>query len=64
MATEDDIAAIEAILQEGASRVTTDGVTVQFDLAALKARLAALRREATPTARPKIAQADLSGFAS
>ena len=62
MAVADDIAKIEAILQEGASRVTTDGVTVQFDLDSLRKRLAVLKRQEDGTKRPRIATVDLSGF--
>lgn len=57
-----EIAAIEAQLSEGAKRVRTDGVEVEYDIAALERRLAYLRRmnDDTVLVRPRIATVDLS----
>jgi len=62
MAIADDIAKLEAILNEGTSRVTVDGVTVQYDLDKVRSRLMALKAEQDATLRPRAAQIDLSGF--
>ena len=56
----DQIAALEATLNEAANRVTTDGVTVQYDLDAARRRLEELKRQQDGTRRPRVAQIDLS----
>jgi len=62
MALADDIAKLEAILNEGTGRVTIDGVTVQYDLGEVRQRLAALKRREDAAKRPRAAAIDLSGF--
>lgn len=61
MALADQIAQLESILDAGASRVTTDGVTVQYDLEEIRRRLAKLQNELDQTKRPRLASIDLSG---
>jgi hypothetical protein len=51
----------EAILNRGATRVTTDGVTVEYDLVAVRARLTDLKAQQDATKRPRAAGIDLSG---
>ncbi len=60
MATADEIAALEAIQNAGAGRVTTDGLTVSFDLDEIRRRLAALRDKADQAKRPRVARINLS----
>lgn len=53
-------AEIKAKLAEGASRVTTDGVTVVWELDELRKELAEIDRLLYPTKRPRVASFDLS----
>lgn len=62
MAYETEIANLEAILNAGASQVSVDGRNVAYDFDAIRRRLAELRRKQDATKRPRVAQADLSGF--
>lgn len=62
MAVADKIAELEAILDAGVSRTSTDGLSVQFDLDEIRRRLVALRDQADGTQRPRIAQINLSNF--
>jgi len=62
MAYETEIAKLEAILNEGASRVTVDGMTVQYDLDDVRRRLNELKAKQDATKRPRAASIDLSGF--
>lgn len=60
MSLTSQIAAIEAILDEGARSVSTDGLSVSYDLDALRRRLEELRRQQDATRRPRVAGIDLS----
>ena len=60
MSLSSEIAAIEATLNEGARSVSTDGLSVQYDLNALRRRLEELRRQQDATRRPRVAGIDLS----
>jgi len=60
MPLADDIAELEAILQEGAEQVAVDGTSVRYRFDEIRRRLAALKRQQEPTKRPRIAQIDLS----
>jgi len=62
MAYETEIAKLEAILNEGTSRVTVDGMTVQYDLDEVRQRLNELKAKQDATKRPRAASIDLSGF--
>jgi hypothetical protein len=62
MALADRIAELERILDAGGESVTTDGLTVKWDLGEVRKRLAELRREDVPDKRPRVATIDLSGF--
>jgi len=61
MSLSTEIAEAETILNRGATRVTTDGVTVEYDLAAVRARLTDLKAQQDATKRPRAAGIDLSG---
>lgn len=54
------IAKIEAILNAGASTVSTDGTTVTYNFAELRRRLKELRQADPAFKRPRIGQIDLS----
>ena len=60
MSLTTEIAAIEAILNDGARAVSTDGRSVQDELPALRRRLEELRRKQDATKRPRVAGIDLS----
>jgi uncharacterized protein (UPF0335 family) len=62
MAYETEIARLEAILNSGASDVSTDVDRTAFDHKSIREQLAKLRRKQDATKRPRQAQADLSGF--
>lgn len=53
---------LRAILARGATSITTDGVTVNYDLAAVRQRLADINRILNPKARPRFANINLGGF--
>jgi len=59
-----EIARLEAILNAGARSVTTDGQKVDYDLDAIRRRLAELRAEDDNTLpkRPRAASIRLTGF--
>jgi hypothetical protein len=59
VAYEDEIAEIEAILNAGVTDVATDAVRSSYDQAALRKRLAELKRQQSPAARPRCAQINL-----
>lgn len=61
---DDEISRIEEILNQGAERVTKDGVTVQYNLESLRKRLAYLTRadEDEQKKRPACASIDLSNY--
>jgi hypothetical protein len=52
---------LRAILARGASSVTTDGVTVNYDLAAVRQRLEDINRILNPKAHPRFANINLGG---
>jgi hypothetical protein len=54
------IAQIEAILNNGATSVTIDGTTVNYDFAELRRRLKELRNTDPAYRRSRIGQIDLS----
>jgi hypothetical protein len=54
------IAQIEAILNNGATSVTTDGTTINYDFAELRRRLKELRNTDPAYRRSRIGQIDLS----
>lgn len=54
------IAKIEAILNTGATSVTTDGTTVNYDFEELRRRLKELRNTDPALKRSRIGQIDLS----
>jgi hypothetical protein len=54
------IAKIEAILNTGATSVTTDGTTVNYDFDELRRRLKELRNTDPAYRRSRIGQIDLS----
>ena len=58
------IAEIQAVLRSGVKTVTVDGVTTQFDLAALRRELSFLMKTDTvnKSRRPTCASIDLSRF--
>jgi hypothetical protein len=62
VSTETTIADLEAILDAGGSRVTVDGLSVQYDLDQVRKRLAELRRSQDAAKRPRVATIDLSNF--
>jgi len=62
MALEDEIAELEGILNAGANRLTTDGLTVSYDLEKIRRRLAELKERQEAGTRPRAAAIDLSGF--
>jgi hypothetical protein len=62
MANETEIARLEAILNGGATDVSTDGVRVVTDHASIRRRLAELKRMDDVSRRPVVSQIDLSGF--
>lgn len=58
----DRIAEIKTILQQGASHVTVDGTTVQYDLEALRRELRELELEEHASKRPVASTINLGGF--
>ena len=58
------IAELEAIIQSGASRVSTDGTSTDFDLDAARQQLRRLREQddAQQGRRPVVASLNLSHF--
>jgi hypothetical protein len=55
-AIDDQITALEAILNAGVTTVSVDGQNVTYDLAAVRKRLSELRRErGTGTIKPIVA---------
>lgn len=62
MTTADQIADLEAILNAGGKRVSTEGLTVDFDPEEIRRRLAALRQKADASKRPRIGKMNLSNF--
>lgn len=60
--TDEQIAALEAILNEGATEVFADGQKTVYDLAAIRIRLAELKRQRSASLRPRTASIDLSNF--
>lgn len=61
MAYETEIAKLESILNEGAGRVTIDGVTVQYSSPeAIRKRLRELYAKQDVAKRPRLSQIDLS----
>ncbi|HVS73152.1 MAG TPA: hypothetical protein VHQ47_17995 [Phycisphaerae bacterium] len=57
-----EAAKLQSILNNGATSVTTDGVTVQYDLDACRRRLREINRIINPLARPRAASVNLGGF--
>lgn len=58
-----EIAELEAILQAGATSVTVDGQTVNYDLTQVRRRLRELKQlDDTATKRPSALSINLSGF--
>lgn len=62
MADADRIADLEAVQDAGAKKVSVEGLSVEYDPAAVQRRKAALRDKTDPTKRPRVASIDLSGF--
>lgn len=62
MADSDQLGNLQAIQDAGAKRVSVEGMTVEYDPAAVARRAAALRDRTDPTKRPRVASIDLSGF--
>ena len=59
-AIDDQIDALEAILNAGVSNASVDGQAVTYDLAAVRKRLSELRRErGTGTIKPIIASINM-----
>lgn len=61
-AYQDEAKNLRAILARGASSVTTDGVTVNYDLDAVRQRLADINRILNPRRRPRASTINLGGF--
>jgi hypothetical protein len=61
MALADEIAELEEILNAGVASVASEGTKADYDLAAVRKRLADLRRQQSATARPRCAQINLGG---
>lgn len=60
MATiEEQIAALEAILNAGVTSASVDGQTVTYDLAQVRKRLKELTRSNDPSKNPTVASIDL-----
>jgi len=62
MAVADEIAELEGILANGATRVMVDGVAVTYDFKEIRRRLGVLKRKLDPSKRPRIGQVDMSNF--
>jgi len=62
MSDSDQLGNLEAVQDAGAKKVSTEGLTVEFDPAAVSRRAAILRDKTDPTKRPRVASIDLSGF--
>lgn len=62
MTIAEQIADLESILNSGGKRVTTEGLSVDFDPNEIRRRLAALRQKADASKRPRIGKMNLSNF--
>lgn len=62
MTVAEQITKLEAILDSGTRQVTTDGLTVAYDLEEVRRRLTQLKQQQSPNTRPRLASIDLSNF--